>query len=55
VDKGCPIYEDTWIKMVIKESGMTREEFYCSTKSTAKKVNRKCATDDELKKWALAK
>jgi predicted RNA binding protein YcfA (HicA-like mRNA interferase family) len=54
VDSKCPIYDDTLIKMVLKETGLTREQFYCSTNSTAKKINLKCASDEELVNWALA-
>jgi predicted RNA binding protein YcfA (HicA-like mRNA interferase family) len=28
------------MKSMIRQSGLTREEFYCSTKSTAKKINK---------------
>jgi predicted RNA binding protein YcfA (HicA-like mRNA interferase family) len=55
VDTGNPLYTASWLKLIIKETGMTREEFYCSTKSTAKKINLKCASDEELKNWALTK
>ncbi|MFN8435076.1 MAG: hypothetical protein U0V18_13705 [Anaerolineales bacterium] len=54
VDMGNPAYTDNWLKLVIKETGMSREDFYCSTTSTAKKINMKCASDEELKNWALA-
>jgi predicted RNA binding protein YcfA (HicA-like mRNA interferase family) len=54
VDMGNPFVTDKWIKLVILQTGMTREEFYCSTKSSAKKINLKCALDDELKNWVMA-
>ncbi len=55
VDTGNPLYTGYWLKQTIKETGMTREQFYCSTKKTAKKINMKCAPDEELKNWALEK
>lgn len=54
IDTGNPLYSDYWLKQTIKETGMTREQFYGSTKSTAKKIGCKCAPDEELKNWALA-
>lgn len=54
IDMGNPAYSDRWLKLVIDETGMTREDFYKSTTSTAKKINLKCASDEELKNWALA-
>jgi predicted RNA binding protein YcfA (HicA-like mRNA interferase family) len=54
VDMGCPSYVDHWLKTAIKETGMTREQFYCSTKGTAKKINLKCAAKEELSNWVLA-
>lgn len=29
------------IKSMIRQSGLSRDEFYCSTKKTAKKINKK--------------
>jgi predicted RNA binding protein YcfA (HicA-like mRNA interferase family) len=29
------------IKSMIRQSGLTREEFYCSTEKTAKRINKK--------------
>ena len=55
VDTGNPLYTETVIKLVLQQSGLTRDELYCSTKNTAKKINKKCATDEELKNWALEK
>jgi len=54
VDMGCTAYGDDLIKKVLAETNMTREQFYCSTKSTAKKINGRCASDEELKAWAVA-
>lgn len=54
VDMGNPAYSDNWLKLVITESGMSREAFYCSTKSAAKKINLDCVSDEELKNWVLA-
>lgn len=53
VDMGTPTYSDHYLKLLITESGMSRDEFYCSTKSTAKKINLACASDEELLQWAL--
>jgi predicted RNA binding protein YcfA (HicA-like mRNA interferase family) len=39
VDMGCPEYGKDLIPMVLKETGLSRDEFYSSTKSTAKKIN----------------
>ncbi|MBI5464367.1 MAG: type II toxin-antitoxin system HicA family toxin [Ignavibacteriales bacterium] len=41
VDMAKVDYNDFLIKSMIRQSGMTREEFYCSTKSTARKINKK--------------
>ncbi len=54
VDMGNPSYKDVWLKLVIRESGMTREQFYCSTKSAAKKIGLECAEDEELISWSLS-
>jgi predicted RNA binding protein YcfA (HicA-like mRNA interferase family) len=54
VDTGNPLYTNYWLKQTIKETGMTRRQFYCSTKRTAKKINKNCASAEELNNWALA-
>lgn len=54
VDMGNPGYNDRLIKLVILQCGMTREEFYCSIKSTSKKIGKPCAEKEELETWALA-
>ena len=54
VDTGNLLYADHWLKLTIDETGMRREGFYCSTKSTAKKINLNCASDEDLKNWVLA-
>jgi len=54
VDMGNPQYENKWVKLVIDETGMTRKQFYCSTKGTAKKINLKCAAKEELSNWVIA-
>ena len=41
VDDGIDEYSDDLLKSIIGQSGLSREEFYCSTKSTAKKINKK--------------
>lgn len=44
VDMGIGNYNDpAMIKMILRESGMTREEFYGATKKTAKKINLRMA------------
>jgi predicted RNA binding protein YcfA (HicA-like mRNA interferase family) len=54
VDTGCPLYTEELLKKVLKETGLTREQFYCSTKSAAKKLNLSCASTDELRTWVIA-
>jgi predicted RNA binding protein YcfA (HicA-like mRNA interferase family) len=39
VDMGCAEYGKDLIPMVLKETGLSRDEFYSSTKNTAKKIN----------------
>ena len=39
VDMNFEDYSGRWLKVVIVQSGLSREEFYASTKSTAKKIN----------------
>jgi predicted RNA binding protein YcfA (HicA-like mRNA interferase family) len=48
IDMGNPVYNDKWIKLVIKEAGMTREQFYSATKSTARKVGLHWSEEEEL-------
>ena len=54
IDMGNPLYEGHWLKLVIEESGMTREQFYCSTKSSARKLGLKKAEKEELINWAIS-
>jgi len=54
IDMGNPLYSEKWLKLLIHETGMTREQFYCSTKSAAKKLNLERAQKDELANWVLA-
>jgi predicted RNA binding protein YcfA (HicA-like mRNA interferase family) len=42
VDMGCREYNENLIPMLLKETGLTREEFYGSTKKTAKMINVEC-------------
>lgn len=42
VDNSIDVYHRERLKTVISQSGLTREDFYCSTKGTAKKINKKC-------------
>jgi len=39
VDMGCPLYGPDLMPMVLGESKLSRDDFYASTKSTAKKIN----------------
>lgn len=41
VDKKYKDFDGTIIKSMINQSGVTREEFYCATRQTAKKINMK--------------
>lgn len=52
IDWGIDMYNSNWIKTIIKQSGMTREQFYCSTKKTARKIGLGCADKKELANWA---
>lgn len=42
VDNSIETYHRKRLKTIISQSGLTREEFYCSTKHTASKINKKC-------------
>lgn len=46
VDMGCPEYDKTLIPLLLNETGLSRVEFYASTKKTAKKINVKCVLSD---------
>lgn len=52
VDMGADVYDVYLVKKVIAQSGLTRKQFYGSTKGTAKKINAKLATPKELETWA---
>lgn len=41
VDKGEKEFGIDLIKNMIRQSGLSRDQFYCSTKRTAKKINKK--------------
>lgn len=43
VDMKFEVYEGHWLTVVIDQSGLSREEFYASTRTTAKKINVLCA------------
>lgn len=53
IDMGADLYVKDNLKLVIDESGMSRIQFYTSTKSSAKKINKRCAPKEELINWAL--
>ncbi|MGH2574333.1 MAG: type II toxin-antitoxin system HicA family toxin [Ignavibacteria bacterium] len=40
VDMHIDDFDDNLIKSMISQSGLSREDFYCSTKTTAKKINK---------------
>lgn len=42
------------IKSMIRQSGLAKEQFYCSTKSTAKKLGKRKVKKTELEKWLAA-
>lgn len=52
IDWKIDVYNPRWIKVILKQSGLTREQFYCSTKTTAKKIGLKRADKKDLNKWA---
>ena len=35
-------FDENLIKSMVRQSGLSRKEFYCSTKKTAKKINKNC-------------
>lgn len=39
VDKNFEDYSGYWLEVVIDQSGLSGEEFYASTRTTAKKIN----------------
>jgi len=51
VDMGVEEYGPALMKSMIRQSGMTREEFYCTTKRTAKKIGKRPARREELATW----
>ena len=51
VDMRCDVYGPGLMKRVLNESGMSREQFYCTTKSSAKKIGRPVASGEELASW----
>jgi predicted RNA binding protein YcfA (HicA-like mRNA interferase family) len=52
IDWGIDMYNSNWIKTILEQSGLSREQFYCSTKTTAKKIGLRCATKKDLSEWA---
>lgn len=51
IDMGTPLVENKWLKLTIKQSGLTREEFYCSTRTTAKKIGKMQEQRERLLLW----
>ena len=47
VDMGEEVFDVFLLKSMIAQSGLSREEFYCSTKATAKKIDMR-AIDSKL-------
>ena len=47
VDTAEKEFDNFLIQSMIRQSGLSRKEFYCSTKSTAAKINKKL--DNKLK------
>jgi len=41
VDTGEKDFDDEIIKSMINQSGLSRDEFYCSTDRTARKINKR--------------
>lgn len=54
IDMGCIEYHVDLIKMVLKESGLSREQFYCSTRQTAKRIGMCCEPAESLLNWVIA-
>lgn len=52
IDWGVDMYNSKWIKVVLEQSGLTRKQFYCSTKRAAKKIGLRRASKTELNDWA---
>lgn len=51
IDTGASLINNKWIKLTIQQSGLTREQFYCSTKATAKKIGLKKEPREVLLSW----
>jgi len=51
VDTG-DVCDEHIIKKILRQSGLSRKQFYASTKGTAKKINVRPATKEELATWA---
>ena len=45
VDKAYPEYDSFLMSSMIRQSALSRDDFYCSLKNTAKKINKKCRKD----------
>ena len=52
IDWGVEVYDTYLIKKVISQTTLTRKQLYASTKKTAKKINVKPASKEELENWA---
>ncbi len=51
IDMRASEVQGHWLKLTIEQSGMTRKQFYCSTKQTAKKIGLKRVSRDKLLNW----
>jgi|SRR5690242_9960233 len=54
VDMGVDEVSEYWLKLTIQESGLSIEDFYCSTKTAAGKIGKRCVSDKELRAWELS-
>ena len=51
VDAGIKQFGPDLIKSMIRQSGMSKKEFFCSTKKTAKKIGERVVKKSELDAW----
>jgi len=45
VDKGFDVFDPFLLQSMIRQSGLSKKEFYCSTKATALKINKRFKPD----------
>lgn len=51
VDVGIREFDDNLIKSMIRQSGMSKQDFYCSTKKTARKIDKRVVSKEKLTAW----